>query len=434
MMLSFQRQQLRHHHDRRPCSCWRFLVLLLAIHIHVNVSSGQMYGLNIVSGAQEKGAVCLDGSPPGYYFIPGFGSGLNKWIVYVEGGAWCSNDRDCAKRAKTYLGSTYYSESRGLPPTSGILSDNPGVNPDFYNWNVVWLRYCDGASFLGDRQEPVVMSQGQTIYYRGARVWDAIMQDLMAKGMASADEALLTGCSAGGLTTIHRCDSFRDIFPPQTFVKCLADAGFFLNMPDVKGGQTSASLFYGVAVTHNVFGNLNRFCTLFTAPDARWECIFAHNILPFVRTPLYILQSTTDYWQLENLIGPKWIDPTGQWSTCVENMWSCNATELSVVQEFRRRMVEDIGFGYPGLRGEFVISCPAHCMATDDYRWSSQQRFTIHGKTMQQSIGDWFYARNFGDMLLVDGLSPMNPTCAGAMNSAETKFAEHLDILSTLES
>ena len=33
---------------------------------------------------------------------------------------------------------------------SGFLSSNPEVNPDFYNWNVVFIKYCDGASFAGN--------------------------------------------------------------------------------------------------------------------------------------------------------------------------------------------------------------------------------------------------------------------------------------------
>ena len=32
----------------------------------------------------------------------------------------------------------------------GFLSDDPKVNPDFYNWNTVYVKYCDGASFAGN--------------------------------------------------------------------------------------------------------------------------------------------------------------------------------------------------------------------------------------------------------------------------------------------
>ena len=42
-------------------------------------------------------------------------------------------------------------------------------------------------------------------------------------------QALLSGCSAGGLATIIHCDEFRGFFPETTKVKCLSDAGLFLD-------------------------------------------------------------------------------------------------------------------------------------------------------------------------------------------------------------
>jgi hypothetical protein len=40
-------------------------------------------------------AVCLDGSPPLYYYSAGFGDGVDKWEIHMEGGAWCG-ENDCA--------------------------------------------------------------------------------------------------------------------------------------------------------------------------------------------------------------------------------------------------------------------------------------------------------------------------------------------------
>lgn len=42
-------------------------------------------------------------------------------------------------------------------------------------------------------------------------------------------QALLTGCSAGGLAILIHCDDFRELLPKAADVKCLADAGFFIN-------------------------------------------------------------------------------------------------------------------------------------------------------------------------------------------------------------
>ena len=52
------------------------------------------------------------------------------------------------ERSKSRLGS-----SKTWKPTleivNGILSRYEENNPDFYNWNMAYVNYCDGASFLG---------------------------------------------------------------------------------------------------------------------------------------------------------------------------------------------------------------------------------------------------------------------------------------------
>lgn len=42
-------------------------------------------------------------------------------------------------------------------------------------------------------------------------------------------KALLSGCSAGGLASFLHCDNFTKYLPENASVKCLSDAGFFLD-------------------------------------------------------------------------------------------------------------------------------------------------------------------------------------------------------------
>ncbi|KAK9106898.1 hypothetical protein Syun_022909 [Stephania yunnanensis] len=109
-----------------------------------------MVPLTLIKGADAKGVVCLDGTLPSYHLHPGFGSGANSWLIQLEGGGWCNSIRNCVYRKTTRRGSSKFMEKQ--IPFTGILSDKPEENPDFYNWNRVKLRYCDGASFSGDGQ------------------------------------------------------------------------------------------------------------------------------------------------------------------------------------------------------------------------------------------------------------------------------------------
>lgn len=127
--------------------------------------------------AVKQGAVCLDGSPPGYYFRQGHGTGNDNWIIHFFGGAWCFDEESCLQRSKTRLGSSNFFPPH--PPTlQGILSEDDKVNPDFYNWNLVLLCYCDGASFTGYRPDPVNVN-GQYIYMRGKKILEVIIDQLL---------------------------------------------------------------------------------------------------------------------------------------------------------------------------------------------------------------------------------------------------------------
>lgn len=65
------------------------------------------------------------------------------------------------------------------------LSDDPRANPTLYNWNVVWVKTCDGGSWTGNREQPE-MVDGTPLYYRGRRILDAMIDDLIPRGILNA--------------------------------------------------------------------------------------------------------------------------------------------------------------------------------------------------------------------------------------------------------
>ncbi|GMN58682.1 hypothetical protein TIFTF001_027770 [Ficus carica] len=171
--------------------------------------------------ANDRGAFCLDGSVPGYHFQKGFGSGSPNWLLHIEGGGWCNTIESCLFRKNTALGSSNYMDRRVR--FSGILSNDPSENPDFFNWNKVKIRYCDGASLSGHPETE--LKTGGKLFFRGQLIWEVLMDELLSIGLSKAQQALLSGCSAGGLATLIHCDDFRKRLPQDVTAKCLADAG-----------------------------------------------------------------------------------------------------------------------------------------------------------------------------------------------------------------
>ncbi|WCJ26822.1 Pectinacetylesterase family protein [Euphorbia peplus] len=359
-----------------------------------------MVGLTLIQGAGARGAVCLDGTLPGYHFHRGYGSGANSWLIQLEGGGWCNSIRNCVYRKTSRRGSSRYMEKQLA--FTGILSNKAQENPDFFNWNRVKLRYCDGASFSGDGENKAAQLQ-----FRGERIWRAGIEDLMSKGMRYANQALLSGCSAGGLASILHCDEFRNFFPGKTRVKCLSDAGLFLDAVDVSGTRTLRNMYNGVVNLQGVKSSLPRICTNHLDPTS---CFFPQNIIGNVKTPLFILNAAYDSWQIQSSLAPPSADPHGYWGECRKNHAKCSANQIQLLQGFRNQMLRAIrGFSMSRKNGLFINSCFAHCQSERQDTWFADDSPVIGNKAVAIAVGDWYFDR--ANVKLIDCAYPCDRTC-----------------------
>uniref|UniRef100_A0A0E0BDH6 Pectin acetylesterase n=1 Tax=Oryza glumipatula TaxID=40148 RepID=A0A0E0BDH6_9ORYZ len=321
-------------------------------------------------GCRGEAGVCLDGSPPAYHLHRGSGGGAGGWVLQFEGGGWCNDAPSCAERAGTRRGSTRSMDS--LEVFSGLLSNDPGMNPDFYNWNRVKLRYCDGGSFAGDSE---LRNGSSVLYFRGQRIWDAIISDLLPKGLAKAQKVLLSGCSAGGLATFFHCD-------------------------DLKGRL-------GDAVT-GAEKNLNKDCL--SSTDYPYQCFFPQYILPYIRTPYFILNSAYDVYQFHHNFVPPSCDPKGQWSHCKSDPGACSTSQIAILQGLRNAMLTALKpFQNEQGVGMFINSCFAHCQSELQETWLAPNSPRLHNKTIAELVGEWYFERGPG--IEIDCAYPCDSTC-----------------------
>ncbi|XP_026665432.1 pectin acetylesterase 12-like isoform X3 [Phoenix dactylifera] len=338
----------------------------------VNGSAPQplLVDLTLIRSATENGAVCLDGTPGAYHLHPGSGSGANSWLVELEGGGWCNDISSCVYRKTTSRGSSNYMEKQ--IPFTGILSNKPEENPDFYNWNRVRICYCDGASFAGE----------------------------------GYNEAFLTGCSAGGLASILHCDEFRALLPGNTNVKCLADAGLFLDVTDVAGVRSLRSFYEGVVTMQGVAKNLPGSCT--AKMDAT-SCFFPQNLLSIIQTPTFLLNAAYDVCQIRSLTSEN-ADPKGYWKACKYNYSECNEDQINFLQGLRNQMLDATkGFSNSKQNGLFINSCFAHCQSETQDTWYGDNSPTIQNKGIAKSVGDWYFDR--AEVKAIDCPYPCDKTC-----------------------
>ncbi|CAH9113990.1 unnamed protein product [Cuscuta epithymum] len=118
----------------------------------------------------------------------------------------------------------------------GIFSDKRNESY-FYHWNRVIVRYCDDGSFSGDVDQP------DPLFYRGARIYRAVVKELMAKGMKDAKNVILAEGSAGGIGAMIHSDHFRSLFHPSVNVKCYIDSSLFLKLNNPKDAKFFKTVF-----------------------------------------------------------------------------------------------------------------------------------------------------------------------------------------------
>jgi len=238
------------------------------------------------------------------------------------------------------------------------------LNP-LHNWNHVYMKYCDGASFSGGRAQPIE-HKGVKLWWRGKYNFEATITDLLTtKTLANATTIILGGCSAGGLATWLHADRFADRIHrinPLISVSALPDSGFF---PDYQGPPEYHKNMQWVYATANVSAGVNEACVR-AHPTDDWKCMFAEHMAPFVQTPTLVLQSAFDAWDVPNDLGST--------DRAKINQWGYNRTV---------RLVDFI-MGKP-QHALFLTACYTHCFFDSGHG----KEITIAQDTVYSALREW---------------------------------------------
>jgi hypothetical protein len=197
--------------------------------------------------------------------------------------------------------------------------------------------YCDGGSFSGDRTESIIVN-GTQLFFRGRRILDAVLDYLKeSHGLASATEVLLSGGSAGGLSTFLHADYVRSQFGQEVKFGAAPVSGFFLLHDTVQGLNVYPARMEYVYNMMNSSGAVNRRCRGAMAPPDAWKCIFANYSYAHSQTPMFPLQSSVDAWQMGSIFD---LDGAGV-AACTKAVLSANGSshQLANCTELQRHAV-----------------------------------------------------------------------------------------------
>jgi hypothetical protein len=332
-------------------------------------------------------AKCLDGTPGAFYFWPATNSAANKkWVIHHVCGGWCAPDvpdtqgstvDSCYHRSFTNMGSSannFYPATAPVGwtpwgPQEMLLSD-PAQNSKMHDWNKVALVYCDGGSFSG-RNMTAAETRGRSLYYRGSYIREAIADTLRSEfGLLNATDVVIGGSSAGGLATYLHVDKWREELPSTAFVAGLADDGFFLDWNASKPSESVATYAHELRADYFAFNatdGVNSGCVLNrTISGDVGQCFFAEHTAPFIKTPIFALQTEVDAWQVANILG-------------TNNATAINLYRLSLASKVRETFLTK------PTRGLFMESCFHHMGFWD--------KLKVNGTRAMDAFSLWYDAQ-----------------------------------------
>jgi hypothetical protein len=201
---------------------------------------GAYYQWQTVKLAPSTGAVCGNGSQ--YKFFVNRVPNTRNTIIYMEGGGACWDYQSCSGQS----GIRGARNPNGIPddymslinPGSSLVSPfvvriHPWTSVKTQNWNMVYVPYCTGDVYSGDKVAVYPDPAGQSVplvwHHNGMRNTRAVVAWLK-NNLPRPTQMLSTGCSAGGTGSFNSYAHVRrDMAPTRGFL--INDSGPTFDAP-----------------------------------------------------------------------------------------------------------------------------------------------------------------------------------------------------------
>lgn len=339
-----------------------FFILLMAAFVS-SLDAAPLQRIAVRDGLRRQ-AVCNDGSPAVYYFRPGSGTGVNRWVIFLAGGGFCFSVDSCYLRQILNPELMTSSDKPATVQVNGLLSDSRAQNPDFYNANHVAIVYCSSDLWSGNREQS---DETGGYEFRGWTIMRSVIADLRSRtsgpNLKTATEILLAGTSAGGAGVMVHLDWLASQLR-RAKVRGLNDAGW---IPEANTLPLDTAmdeiLTQGVQLWN---GKPDSSCVDATETE---RC-YLSSVYPYVTTPLLVQESQWDSWVL-GIVG---ID------------YPFDPAEQPVVDAFAA-----------AVRSSLVPVDAAFSPRTFTHGLAPYTKFNnlkVSGVTLRSLLGNWFFDRS----------------------------------------
>jgi hypothetical protein len=264
----------------------------------------------------------LDGSPAAYYFAAG--ESATTWVISMEGGGACYDEKSCTARSKTNLGT-----STVLPPQhpgKDLQSFDCTENPLFCNATFAFIPYLSGDTHKGNRSTADAGSWN--LYFQGHSSFVNIVAQLKSQhGLNNASHVVFTGNSAGGVGVFANVDWLQSALP-SAVVKGAPNAGWFFpgslssDQPKYPNNPPSDWAHFSKNESGGAFNStFDLMITKLWEPIVSEECVGAqanpldcgsvHVAYQYIKAPMFVVENQYDTNQLVSQEGAPRSPPSG---------------------------------------------------------------------------------------------------------------------------
>jgi hypothetical protein len=278
----------------------------------------------------------------------------------------------------------YLGSSKGWGPTcpDGYEGGDLFQTPPFDGFKIVFALYCDGGMWTGNSTDEY---KGNTLYYRGRLLLDALLDTLLSMGLKTADQVVYGGSSAGASTVFNHIDYVRSRLPDSMQLMGLGDGGLFLDKhystsPEYKGQPLYQWNMKWGFTAWNSAHSVNQACLEHYGNTNAWKC-FTADVVRFIEQPTFVINSKYDTFSWHYILNASCL-PSEIWDRpgCKDDdSW----------EDFGRSMV-DLAHALPLQHGVFLTNCRQHVQSGD----SAWYKAIVHGTSLKDAFLSWYEAQS----------------------------------------
>ena len=369
--------------------CLSFPILIISSIIYLILF--EIEYIPIIELDDSYNAKCLDGSNYRFNFIPGKNEGQNKFFFYFEGGGWCGQEtlgenfiQSCYERAKTSLGSKIgFFGSIIISRLIRLLSSKEKYNPNFYNWNKIFVRYCDGSSFISDRDYEL---NGTKIYMYGKNNLLGVLNYLKLKyNFTDAESVILSGFSAGSFATLIYANYIESLTTKNNNTFIISDSGFFYDLDEkIPKINKLVQYAYKYSTNHTEIKKLFKYyCDQDYIDNEPWKCMSGEYFIYNIKVPILSFQNVYDSWITRVINGNDcWFN-----KNFINN---CSIEQMEKIYKEGNLLIEKI-HNYPRYEHItlFYYRKIGHMLTFYNWIWEDKN-YAIDGLTINDIIKEWY--------------------------------------------